>query len=234
MLVVGTACMIIGTALLISSFTFGSCGWETLSGILTGIGSAIILTFWGTAFARCDSSTIIINTAIAVTISVTIYAFGLMWLPQPFGGIITAVLPLAELAILWVKTPLPFTKRSEIPIFKPLPLNRGKLALRLGLPVFAFGLALGALRRTSVQEIVPAATPQEQVFMLLAACCATMVIMVSIMATGNSDRWQRFFRPLVPFITVTFILLPLSYAGAGSMLIGFALLMGYLCFEALL
>lgn len=234
MLVGSSLCMVLGTALLIPSFTFGSYGWETVSGILTGIGSAVILTFWGTAFARCDASTIIINTAVAVTISVTIYAFGLTWLPQPFGGIVAAVLPLAELAILWVKTPLPFTKRSEIPIFEPLPLNRGKFALRLGLPVFAFGLALGTLRRTSVQEIVPAATPQEQVFMLLAACCATVVIMITIMATGNSDRWQRFFRPLVPFIAVTLILLPLSYARAGSMLIGFALLMGYLCFEALL
>ena len=234
MLVGSSLCMVLGTALLIPSFTFGSYGWETVSGILTGIGSAVILTFWGTAFARCDASTIIINTAVAVTISVTIYAFGLTWLPQPFGGIVAAALPLAELAILWVKTPLPFTRRSEIPIFEPLPLNRGKFALRLGLPVFAFGLALGALRRTSVQEIVPAATPQEQVFMLLAACCATVVIMITIMATGNSDRWQRFFRPLVPFIAVTLILLPLSYAGAGSMLIGFALLMGYLCFEALL
>lgn len=226
--------MVVGTALLVPPASFGSPIWEVTSGVLTGIGSAMVLTFWGTAFARCDSSTIVINTAVAVTVSVAIYAFGLNWLPRPISGIITALLPLAELAILWVKTPLPFTKRSEIPIFKPLPLNRGKFALRLGLPVFAFGLALGALRRTSIQEIVPAATPREQAFMLLAACCATIVVMITIMATGNSERWQRFFRPLVPFIAVTLILLPLSYAGAGAMLIGFALMMGYLCFEALL
>lgn len=234
MLIGSVACMVVGTALLIPPFTFGSYFWETLSGVLTGIGSAIVLTFWGTAFARCDSSTIIINTAVAVTISVAIYAFGLQWLPRPISGIVTAALPLAELAILWIKTPLPFTKRSEIPVFKPLPLNRGQFTLRLGLPVFAFGLALGALRRTSIQEIVPAATPQEQAFMLLAACVATMIVMITIMATGNSDRWQRFFRPLVPFIAVTLILLPLSYAGAGDLLIGFALMVGYLCFEALL
>lgn len=234
LLVASAACMVIGTALLIAPLSFGSYFWETVSGILTGIGSAIVLTFWGTAFARCDSSSIVLNTAVAVTISVAIYAFGLHWLPQPYSGIATAALPLAELGILMIKTPLPFTKRSEIPIFKPLPLNRGKFALRLGLPVFAFGLALGALRRTSVQEIVPAATPQEQAFMLLAACCATIVVMITIMATGNSERWQRFFRPLVPFIAVTLILLPLSYAGAGTLLMGFALMMGYLCFEALL
>lgn len=233
-LIVSVACMVIGTALLIPPFSLSLYFWEILSGVLTGLGSAVVLTFWGTAFARCDSSTIVINTAVAVTISVAIYAFGINWLPWPFSGIITAILPIAELVILWVKTPLPFTKRSEIPIFKPLPLNRAQFALRLGLPVFAFGLALGALRRTSIQEIVPAATPQEQTFMLLAACCATIVVMITIMATGNSERWQRFFRPLVPFIAVTLILLPLSYAGAGDMLIGFALMVGYLCFEALL
>ena len=65
-------------------------------------------------------------------------------------------------------------------------------------PVFVFGVALGTLRQTSIQYIVPASNVGDQIAMLLAAGFASVVILVTIVALGGGDKWSRYFRPLVP------------------------------------
>ena len=206
---------------------------ETASGIMTGIGSAILIVYWGTAFARTDSASIVLNTAIAISIAIGLFATVLHYAPFPVSAIAIACVPLLELAVLLKKTPEPFHERNEVPFFKPLPINRGKFVLRFGAPVLVLGIALGMLRSNSLQNLVTKASVGAQPMLLLAAGCATVLVLVTIMALGGGDRWSRFFQPLVPFIAVTVFLMPLAGA-ENAALTSVIMLVGFLCFESLM
>mgnify|MGYP000296785436 FL=1 len=232
-LAAGAALMSAGTLLLLATPVISGPALEAVSGVMTGIGSAILILFWGVAFARCDSASIVLNSSIAISIAIGVYAIGLHYGPFPIAGILAGIIPLLELAILWNKTPAPYSERNEVPIFKPLPVNHAKFFLRFGIPVFVFGVALGTLRQTSIQYIVPASNVGDQIAMLLAAGFASVVILVTIVALGGGDKWSRYFRPLVPFIAVTLFFLPLSEMSDNTFATMF-LVMGYLCFEALM
>lgn len=232
-LATGAVLMCLGTLLLLVPYGPLVHVFEAVSGVMTGVGSAILILFWGVAFARCDSASIVLNSSIAISIAIGVYAIGLHFGPFPIAGILAAIIPLLELAILWKKTPRPYSERQEIPLFKPLPVNHARFFLRFGIPVFVFGVALGMLRQTSLQYIVPASTVGDQIVMLLAAGCASVLILITIVALGGGDRWSRYFRPLIPFIAVTLFFLPLSEMG-DSTLASLFLVVGYLCFEALM
>lgn len=206
---------------------------EAFSGMFTGIGSAVLLLAWGVAFAWRDASSIAINGALAITIGVAIYACVLAQLPFPVSGIVVAGIPLLELAILFSVQRESVETDPDIAYFAPLPINRGEFAWRFGLPVLLFGLALGIIRQTSVLEIMAITSFNDQVVVCAAACCATLLILVTFLALGGNRRWDIFFRPLVPIVTI-------AIAAAGfigntdSMLPSGLLLAGYMTFEALM
>lgn len=233
--VAGAVLMSAGTALLLTPIGSSDAALvlETGAGIATGVGSAVLILFWGVAFSRCDSTSIVLNGATATAVGFGVYAICLRHVPFPFGGLLTALIPLLELAILWKKTPQPFLNRNEVPLFKPLPVNQAKFIVRFGGPVFVFGIALGLLRQTSIQFILPATTTDAQIIMLLAAGCTAILILITILALGGAGHWNRFFRPLVPFVAVSIFFLPFSIAD-NLMLATFFLLIGYMCFEALM
>ena len=200
---------------------------------MTGIGSAILIVYWGTAFARTDSTSIVLNTAIAISIAIGLFATVLHYAPFPVSAIAIACVPLLELAILLKKTPKPFHERDEVPIFKPLPINRGRFVVRFGAPVLVLGIALGMLRSNSLQNLVMKTSVGAQPMLLIAAGCATVLVLVTIMALGAGDRWSRFFQPLVPFIAVTVFIMPLASAES-AILTSVIMLVGFLCFESLM
>ena len=233
LLCVGACLSCVGTFLLMAPPSTGFPLFELISGIMTGIGSATLIIYWGTAFARCDSASIVLNTAVAITISIVLFASVLHYAPFPISGTATALVPLLELAILWKKTPDAYFKRNDVPIFKPLPINRGKFIVRFGMPVLALGIALGLLRSNSLQNLVMSPSVGTQPMLMLAAGCATVIVLVTIMALGGSDRWSRFFQPLVPFVAVTMFFIPFASA-ENYMLTSVFLLVGFLCFESLM
>ena len=120
-----------------------------------------------------------------------------------------------------------------MPIFKPLPINQGKFVVRFGAPVLALGIALGMLRSNSLQNLVTKPEVGTQPLLILAAGAATVIVLITIMALGNSDRWSRFFQPLVPFIAVTMFAIPFASA-ENFLLTSVFLLVGFLCFESLM
>ncbi|MDO5790964.1 MAG: LuxR family transcriptional regulator [Coriobacteriia bacterium] len=233
LLCVGAALSCAGSLLLLAVPFFGMPLAETTSGIMTGIGSTILIVYWGTAFARTDSASIVLNTAIAISIAIGLFATVLHYAPFPVSALAIACVPLLELVILLKKTPRPFHERDEVPIFKPLPINRGKFVVRFGAPVLVLGIALGMLRSNSLQNLVMKTSVGAQPMLLLAAGCATVLVLVTIMALGGSDRWSRFFQPLVPFIAVTVFLMPLAGPENAS-LTSVIMLVGFLCFESLM
>lgn len=232
LLCIGAALSCVGSLLLLAVPFFGIPLAETASGIMTGIGSAILIVYWGTAFARTDSASIVLNTAIAISIAIGLFATVLHYAPFPVSAIAIACVPLLELAILLKKTPQPFHERDEVPVFKPLPINRGRFVVRFGAPVLVLGIALGMLRSNSLQNLVMKTSVGAQPMLLLAAGCATVLVLVTIMALGGGDRWSRFFQPLVPFIAVTVFIMPLA-STENTALTSVIMLVGFLCFESL-
>ena len=203
------------------------------AGVSTGIGSALLLLFWGTAYSRHGAATIVMNTAVAIVIAVAIYSIALHVVPAPFSGVLTACLPLLELPILWHLTPVSYAVRHAIPIFNPLPVHKGPFCLRFALPVLPFGFALGALRSLSTQVILPSSALTTQLLALFAGGAATVLLLVTTFSIDKRSHWDFLFRPLVPFIAITLFFLP-SLALDNSMIAALVLLTGYMCFEALM
>ena len=232
LLAIGGVCACIGTALLLFPTMAGAPILEIASGVLTGVGSSILIIYWGTAFARSDNASIVLNTAIAILVSIALFATVLHYAPWPVSGIATAIVPLLEVAILWNKTPTSFYHRNDVPIFKPLPINRGKFLLRFAVPVFVLGVPLGMLRSHALQNVISNETVGSQLMLALAGGLATVLILITIMALGGGDKWSRFFQPLVPFIAVCAFFIPFS--GGDNMLANVFLIVGFLCFEALM
>ncbi|MCU7583900.1 helix-turn-helix transcriptional regulator [Adlercreutzia muris] len=226
----------VGTLLLLLP---ASAGWDTemtqiVSGVLTGAGSSVLLIAWGIAFARRDSASIVINGALSIAIGFGIYGVVLHQLPFPIGAIASALIPVAEMALLLVlrsHVSLDFDNRRLV--FSPLPINQARFVFRFGLPVFFLGVALGVLRQTSIETVLPGAGFEDQAILFVTACCAMVLIMVTFLALGGNERWHTFFRPLIPFIAVTAVFIPVS-AGSDSVLTTSVVLIGYMTFEALM
>lgn len=210
-------------------------GWIALlfAGIGTGIGSALLLIEWGTAFSRHSSGTIVVNTAIAILVAIAIYSTILHGLSRPFSGIATAVLPLLELFFLWRLTPIPYSKRHEVPIFNPLPVKRGPFVLSFGVPVLIFGFALGFLRSVSMQHVLPTINTESLFTVCIAAAIAMGITMILIFTTGNENHHDYLFKSIIPFIVVAILALP--FLGDDNVfVVNIILLVGYMAFEALM
>lgn len=226
-----------GTLLLLGSGAespFDGSTLQIISGILTGTGSSILLLAWGIAFSRRDSASIIINGALSIAIGFGIYGLVLHQIPFPWGGVASALIPFAEIALLLVlrrHVSLDFDNRQLI--FQPLPINHARFVLRFGLPVFFLGVALGIMRQTSIETILPGSAFEDQALLFVTACAATVLIMVTFLALGGDERWHTFFRPLIPFIAVTAVFIPFT-AGGASFWGASVVLVGYMSFEALM
>lgn len=226
-----------GTLLLLGSGAespFDGSTLQIISGILTGTGSSILLLAWGIAFSRRDSASVVINGALSIAIGFGIYGLVLHQIPFPWGGVASALIPFAEIALLLVlrrHVSLDFDNRQLI--FQPLPINHARFVLRFGLPVFFLGVALGIMRQTSIETILPGSAFEDQALLFVTACAATVLIMVTFLALGGDERWHTFFRPLIPFIAVTAVLIPFT-AGGASFWGTSVVLVGYMSFEALM
>lgn len=207
---------------------------QLASGVLTGAGSSVLLLAWGIAFSRRDSASVVINGALSIAIGFGIYGLVLHQIPFPWGGVASALIPFAEIALLLVlrrHVSLDFDNRQLI--FQPLPINHARFVLRFGLPVFFLGVALGIMRQTSIETILPGSAFEDQALLFVTACAATVLIMVTFLALGGDERWHTFFRPLIPFIAVTAVFIPFT-AGSASFWGTSVVLVGYMSFEALM
>lgn len=197
---------------------------QLASGVLTGAGSSVLLLAWGIAFSRRDSASVVINGALSIAIGFGIYGLVLHQIPFPWGGVASALIPFAEIALLLVlrrHVSLDFDNRQLI--FQPLPINHARFVLRFGLPVFFLGVALGIMRQTSIETILPGSAFEDQALLFVTACATTVLIMVTFLALGGDERWHTFFRPLIPFT-----------AGGASFWGTSVVLVGYMSFEALM
>ena len=232
--IVGTAGMAIGAAMLVPASSLAgtaAVAVEVVSGLLTGIGSGILIIYWGTAFARLDAMSIAINTAIALVFALTIYGIVLHNIPLGLAQACIVIAPLVGCGILFSTMPAPYYKRNEPPIFDALPEKKLRFCCTLGIPMLVLGFALGILRQTSLQLIVPGATLETQLLILLAAVCAALIILIAAMVTSHGESWNSLSHILIPVVALSALFI--TGAATDSLSVGsFLILIGYLCTEA--
>ena len=233
--VAAAAITALGTLLIIPLATLGGTSVPLIvaSGVLTGLGSAVLIVFWGIAFARADFLSIVLNTAIATIVAMMLYVLVLHALPSPWSGVIAATFPFFEALFLWIHTPTPYLKRHDIPIFSPLPLRNVRFGVTLGLPLFLFGLPLGYMREHCAAFALPNIDIMSQTPLLLAAGAATLIVTIAGFASVDEERVDFVARVLIPFVALSLFFLPLTkqYSESVSETVVMA---GFMCFEDLI
>lgn len=203
-----------------------------LAALGAGIGSSFLSLFWGVAFSRQDAGTIVLNTAVGMVIALAIYAIALH-IPDPFDGLVVMALPLLELPFLWKFTPVSYAVQHSVPIFNPLPVARLRFFPRLGIPMLLFGFIHGILSYATMQVILPEASTVLLLLALFAGGGVTVVLLVAAFSMNPNSHWDAFFRLLIPVVAFSLFFLPLLGDIQGTV-VPLLVLVGYLCFEALL
>lgn len=207
--------------------------FAVVAGALMGMGASLMTVLWGTAFARYEFTTIILNTVVAIVIGVAVYLILIHWAPVPLSGFLACVLPIAASLILWKLTPIPYYRRQEMPIFHPLPIHRTAFVLRFGLPIVIFGFVLGALRHVCLSGLLPYEDLTAQLVIGAAACAGLAVIIATMVISKNESYWDMIFRCVLPAIALAVFCVPHLF-GDYALLAGFFVIAGYICFETLM
>ena len=207
--------------------------FAVVAGTLMGMGASLMTVLWGTAFARYEFTTIILNTVVAIVIGVAVYLILIHWAPVPLSGFLACVLPIAASLILWKLTPIPYYRRQEMPIFHPLPIHRTAFVLRFGLPIVIFGFVLGALRHVCLSGLLPYEDLTAQLVIGAAACAGLAVIIATMAISKNESYWDMIFRCVLPAIALAVFCVPHLF-GDYALLAGFFVIAGYICFETLM
>ncbi|AJC12656.1 hypothetical protein JI75_08360 [Berryella intestinalis] len=177
------------------------------AGVCTGVGSAVFIIFWGTAFARKDVLTIAVNTSLGAGLSALVYAFLLLLVPFPLSGLFVTALPWLECILVWKNTPQPYTERRMLPIFVTLPVNRARFAIMFALPMLLFGFSLGFVRERSVRYLFVHFDVATQLVATLGAGFAAVAAVLVCLKLMQSDRVDDLVRPLLPISAVAIGLL---------------------------
>lgn len=225
---------VVGTAVaLISHLTGQADGVFIVGGALCGIGSGLFTMLWGTAYARYNTASIVLNSVVAVVFATLLYSLVIHVLPWPFVGVIACVLPLFELPLLWKLTPISYALRHAVPIFNPLPIRKVTFMLRFSIPILLFGITLGVLKDVGLTRILPSVDPTVQLIALFAGGTAAIVLMVVAFSIDKRSHWDFLFRPLIPFVAFTCLFLP-WFQESAELIPSLLLLTGFLCLSSLM
>lgn len=204
--------------------------FECCSGAITGFGSVVLMMYWGIAFARERSSVIAIAGSIAVVLGFSLNTVVIQSIPTPFGGIVSALIPLAELFLLAKISPQPQELVGHI--FNALPSNRIKLGAQLIGPIFLIGFSLSMLKHVSVQTTLESVSG-ETLIMLLLAGSLTISLFVVYHILHHSGQWDVFLRVIVPVLACASLAISLLVTG-NNILSNLFLLISYIFIETLM
>lgn len=221
----------VGTLLMMLS-PLGGAPVAVLSGVCLSLGSSLMTVLWGTAFARYEFTTIILNATIAVVLSVAAFIALTHWVISPISGILTAALPVIVALILRKLTPVPYYVREEIPIFHPLSVRHTAFVIRFGIPALVLGFSLGAMRMIALSGVMPATDLTSQLIIGAAACASILVIVAAVAASRDESHWDSIFRVVIPIVAAAIFCIPFI-GGELNSLACFVIAGGFICFEAL-
>ena len=233
-MILATAFSIAGSVVALASCVAGAPdGVFVFGGVLCGIGSGLFTMLWGTAYARYNTASIVLNSVVAVVFATLLYSLIIHVLPWPFAGLVACVLPLFELPLIWKLTPISYALRHAVPIFNPLPIRKVTFMLRFSIPIFLFGITLGVLKDVGLTMILPSVDPTVQLIALFAGGTAAIVLMVVAFSIDKRSHWDFLFRPLIPFVAFACLFLP-WFQNSAELIPSLLLLTGSLCLGSLM
>lgn len=199
---------------------------SVIAGIAVGVGSAVLILFWGIAFSRLSLASIALNTGIAVALSVIAYVCLVHVLPSSAQWVV-AILPVLEVPFARLASPERYAERRSLPLFRSFPVRRGPFALLLCAAMLLFGLSLGLLKAMSASSIQSTQDMVVQVVALLLACIAVPLLLSLVLYGGEEDaRWDLLLRPLVVVVVLSAFITPVILAPAPIV----ALFLLFLCY----
>jgi DNA-binding CsgD family transcriptional regulator/MFS family permease len=221
-----------GTVILAASPTSHALAYVVpiVCGILTGLGSGYFLILWGRRFAALDNDSIVINSVISIVVGFFLYAIAVQSFPVEIGILISALLPLAELAMF------SFAKRHDAIRHTPttdhgfLPLKHSTVLVRFGLPIALFGIALGFIRTASTTYITSLSSFGAAATIVITVCSAALLTMLLYLTISESSRWNSIFKLIIPCIAIAIFCIPLMEKPAYE-LSSLAVITGFVLFE---
>jgi DNA-binding CsgD family transcriptional regulator len=203
---------------------------HVIAGITTGFGSSILLLAWGVRFARGSVSSIHANSIIGFSLAFSIYITIVTVFGFPFGGVITALLPLGELSILLKHQAFGIGKNTDKQLFSPLPVRMSQFVAKFAVPILIFSIALGFLRLVSIHPNAEIGLPYS---ILSVGIAAVVLFVVTLLLPAQDDGWSFDFKIIGLFVAVA--IAAVSFGGHEQTLLqSVTALIAYLCFEGLL
>lgn len=170
------------------------------AGAVLGACTAMLVFYWGIAYARMETPDIVLSTAVSTAVGFVLYALCPLAVPRPALHAVACVVPLANAFLLRnrVTERLPEPERTAL-YFSELAVKRPSFALKTVPALAALGLVAGLLLVHTQSNPVPAGLPA---FVALTAAAAVFCIAVSLAARAYIRRrdvsFAQVFRMLMP------------------------------------
>jgi DNA-binding CsgD family transcriptional regulator/MFS family permease len=246
---ISTACMMAVSTICL--FIAEYIAWIPLiivGNVLAGVSSAFLFLIWGEAFRRQETPSIVLNSMLSVVVALLGYGLMTLLLPGEVVSAILCILPLFDITGLFFVMHgggaffnkqefvvsdegqrMPIYGLREVPTFRKLKVRRGMLLLRLAIPSFLFGMALGPLTLQAFTLLLD--SPESSVNLLLAvviACVAVCTLVIVLLVINRDEDYLVFYRFIVPVIAITIFFI--SFQGSSFALCLFTFI-AYMCFS---
>ncbi len=172
---------------------------EVLAGLATGVGSAALMLFWGVALARDDEHHSVFAAGTAVVTGFALNVLVLQSLPSPWGGLVAAVLPFGEFALLAYISP-----RQDDPVdivFNAVATSKRKLGAVMAEATILMGFAIALLKQVSIQATFTGAAPSTKFVILVVAIGVASVPFVVFKLSERCGDWNWLIRVVIPAST---------------------------------
>lgn len=196
-----------------------------VAGVALGLGAVLLVFYWGIAFSRTETSTIVFNACASTTLAVLAYALVIEKLPYPCDHLIVALLPLANIVLLRhrVTENLPNPDMREAAYFSELNIARGGFAVKVVPALLCLGLVLALLLEHAGYCLTPNAGTLGVVYTVLALALSCLIVAASAIRVISQDQtFAHTLRTLLPLVALFILPLPfteVAEASIGNMLI---------------
>lgn len=177
---------------------------QVLTGLATGVGSAVLMLFWGVALAREDERCSVLAAAAAVAAGFALNVLVLQSLPNPLGGLVAAILPFGEFVLLTYISP---HQGDPVDIvFNAVATRKRKLGAVMAEATILMGFAIALLKQVSIQAALTGAAPSTKSVILVVAIGIASVPFVAFKLSDKYGDWNRLIHRVIP-VSICVILL---------------------------
>ncbi len=201
-------------------------------GVLTGVGTAVLLMSYGVSFSVCDTAAAAMQFALSMVVACSAYAFILVvdTFAHPVGMILCIVVPWLELLCLNLCSKQ-LVDRTEFTA-SMMPVRAGQFTLYVAPSAFAFGLLFGFLGIHAFRDVADLAlSPGAFITAVVAGGVLVCLLVVCVMLTQRQQA-NYAFRTLNPIIALVIAVVAYLVPEGSTMTVHCLFLVSYMLIEA--